>query len=79
MNPKNTARQGAVLKNIHKGNDFIKVLHSIKKISNFFQVEPTRRLIDLFGKKTGDLALKQELLNHLYEKAVTFDQSEYAA
>ena len=33
------------------------------------QIEPTIRLIELFGKKTGDLQLRQELLDHLFEKA----------
>lgn len=63
-------------KNQRKGKDYIKVLHSIKKIKNFMQIEPTIRLIDLFGKKTGDLQLRQELLDHLFEKAKDYQHYE---
>ena len=63
-------------KNLRKGKDYIKVLHSIKKIKNFMQIEPTIRLIDLFGRKTGDLQLRQELLDHLFEKAKSYQYYE---
>lgn len=56
-------------KNKQKGRDYIKIVHSIKKIKNFMQIEPTIRLIELFGNKTGDSQLRQELLDHLLEKA----------
>ena len=54
---------------LHKGEDYIKLLDSIKNIKNLMQVEPMRQLIDLFGKKTGDAQLKQELLQNLLDKA----------
>lgn len=63
-------------KNQYKGKDYVKVLHSIKKIKNFMQIEPTIKLIDLFGKKTGDLQLRQELLEHLFEKAKAYQHYE---
>lgn len=55
-----------------KGREYMKISANIVKITNFYQVEPTRKLIDLFGKKYGDRALQQELLNDLYEKAGEF-------
>lgn len=55
-----------------KGREYIKISSTITKITNFYQVEPTRKLIDLFGKKYGDHVLQQELLNDLYEKAGEF-------
>ena len=61
-----------------KGRDYIKIVHSIKKIKNFMQIEPTIRLIELFGKKTGDLQLRQELLDHLFEKAKNYQYYEEA-
>lgn len=40
------------------------------------QIEPTIRLIDLFGKKTGDSQLRQELLDHLFDKAKGYQHYE---
>lgn len=57
----------------HKGDDFLKIHESIKRIQNYMQIEPTRNLIDLFAKRTGDLQLKQELTHQLLEKARRYD------
>lgn len=57
---------------LHKGEDYIKILDSIRNIKNLMQVEPMRQLIDLFGKKTGDVQLKEELLQNLFDKARQF-------
>lgn len=62
--------------NPHRGKDYMKVLNAIKKIKNFMQIEPTRRLIDLFGKKPGNSELKVELLQHLFNKAKDYQYYE---
>jgi len=56
----------------NKGEHYLRILNSIGKIRNFSQIEPTRQLIDLFGNKTGDLELKQELLENLFDKSKNF-------
>ena len=56
----------------NKGEHYLRILNSIEKIKNFSQIEPTRQLIDLFGNKTGDLELKQELLEKFFEKAKNY-------
>ena len=63
------------LLNIHKpvrhtkGVEYLKIKKSIEEIKNFSQIEPTRTLIDFFGKKTGDEDLRQELLEMWIEKS----------
>lgn len=56
----------------NKGERYLRILTSIDKIRNFSQIEPTRQMIDLFGEKTRDLELKQELLESLFVKAKNY-------
>lgn len=55
-----------------KSGEFNKIFASIHMVTNFYQIEPIRQLVDLFGKKHGDRAMQQELLNSLYNKAGDF-------
>lgn len=62
--------------NLIKGKEYIKILHSIRKITQSSQIEPTRKLIDLFGKKPENSKLKDELMDHLLEKSKSFNYPE---
>ena len=61
----------------YKGEYYIKILDSIDRIRNYMQIEPHRTMIDLFAKKTGDVQLKQELIQHLLEKSKNYQDINF--